>query len=240
MAATEVARLERVIPGVGRIEYVESERRRDYWFTAEGNKRRTRLPSVTSILRQTWPKPALLEWYARLGREAETALESAANRGKAVHRFVEVYMATGELMDPADFPAEYAPYLRAAAAFLYEYDPRPLAVEQLVVHPEQRYAGRLDLIAAIHDVPTLLDFKSNTRGAVYPEAHVQATAYAIANQRCGGVELQVSMIVGLAEDGTFNIVPVRDATKLWGTVLAFFAEMRKFERALEGVATDDA
>src|SRR4051812_44030565 len=84
----------REIRGVGRLDFEQSERRRDYWLLPEGAQRRTRLPSVTSILRDTWPKPALLEWYAR-EPNASAILKTASERGKAVHRFVETYLTTG-------------------------------------------------------------------------------------------------------------------------------------------------
>lgn len=232
--APDTTRLTRAIEGVGTVEFVQSAARRDYWFLAAGNERRRRLPSVTSILRQTWPKPALLEWYARLGGEAETALELAARRGHNVHRFVEAYMATGELMDPAEFPADHRPYLRAVAAFLFEYDPQPIATERLIVHPEDGYAGRLDLLARVDGKVTLLDWKSNTKGRIYTEAHVQATAYRRADERCGGDPIEQTMLVGVAEAGTFNVVMGLDASNLWAAILAFFGEIKRFEKAVDG------
>src|SRR5262245_20406679 len=133
-ATTEPTRLERTIPGVGVLEFVESEKRREYWFRADGNTRRTRIPSVTTMFRATWPKPGLLEWYAREGAAVDSALEQASRRGKAVHHFVEVFMSTGDILPFSDFPTEYAPYLTAVARFLWKYDPKPLAVEQLVCY----------------------------------------------------------------------------------------------------------
>ena len=240
MTTAEVATLTRQIPGVGRLDFEESETYRAYWFTAEGGKRRQRFPSVTTILRNTWPKPALLEWYATHGRETDTLLERAATRGKTVHAFVEHYMRTGDLMEWDELPAEYHGYLQAAARFLWDFFPQPIAVERLVVHPEMRYAGRLDLIAMVDGVPTLLDFKSNTHGRVYAEAHVQATAYAIADERCGGDPINSFMLVGLAEDGSYKPVIGRDTPKLWGAALAFYGEMRKFEKAIDGASQQGA
>lgn len=237
--ATEPLRLERVVPGIGTIQYEEQlnaageTRRRDYWLLPEGGERRRRLSSVTTILRGTWPKPGLLEWYAKEGAGVDTALEHASRRGKAVHRFVEVFMTTGDILPFDAFPSEYAPYLQAIARFLWEHDPRPLAVERLVAYPEFNYAGRLDLIAEMDDVPTLLDFKSNPKGRVYAEAHVQAHAYAIAEKRCGGIEVARNVIVGVAESGAYNIVPGADASKMWDSVLDFWKTLHRFERELE-------
>lgn len=232
--------LRREIPGVGVIEFEEDEKRRAYWFTPDGGKRRQRMPSVTTILRGTWPKPALLEWYAKHGRETDTLLEHASQRGKAVHHFVEVFMATGDLLPFEHFAAEHRGYLQAAARFLWDFYPQPIAVERLVVHPEYRYAGRLDLIAMVEGTATLLDFKSNTHGRIYSEAHVQATAYAIADERCGGDPVAHTLLVGLAEDGTYKPVMGRDGTKLWTAALSFYDELRKFERTGDAVSEQGA
>jgi hypothetical protein len=234
-ATVEPIRLERFVPGIGTVEFVESERRRDYWLLPEGGERRRRMPSVTSILRRTWPKPALLEWYAREGRHAETLLEQASARGKAVHKFVETFMESGDLLPWDDFPSEWHGYLQGVARFLWEHQPQPLAVERLVVYPELNYAGRLDLIAAVDGAPTLLDFKSNPKGRIYDEAHVQAHAYKIADGRCGGDEIAGTLLVGIAEDGTYHPVPGADASKIWGSILDFYKTLARFDKELEKV-----
>lgn len=230
--------LSRTIPGVGLIEFEESEKSRAYWFTAEGNKRRTRLPSVTTVLRGTWPKPQLLEWYAQHGRETETLLERASERGKAVHDFVAQFMESGELMSFGLFPEAHRGYVQAAASFLYDFYPQPVAVERLVVHPEFRYAGRLDLIAMVEGERLLLDFKTNTHGRIYAEAHVQATAYAIADERCGGEPIAGTLLVGLAEDGTYNPVRGVDGSKVWGMLRSAYDELAKFEKATGAVGLE--
>jgi hypothetical protein len=231
---TDTTSVTREIPGIGTLEFEQTPTRRNYWLRAEGNTRRTRLPSVTSILRDTWPKPALLEWYAKNGANSPALLKAASERGTNVHRFVEVFMTTGELLPFAEFPDEHRGYLQGIARFLWEADPKPIAVERLVCHPELNYAGRLDLIAEIYGVPTLLDFKTNPRGAVYPEAHVQTTAYAIADERCGSPRVERIMIVGVAEDGTFNPVAGGDGAKVWTSALDLYRQMARFKKSLGG------
>ena len=238
MSATDTNATEsRTIPGVGRLDFHESEKRREYWLLPEGNTRRNRLPSVTGILRDTWPKPALLQWYARLGTEAKTALEEAALRGKAVHKFVETFCKTGDLLDFADFPVAWHGYLRGAATFLWTFDPQVVAVERLVCHPEMRYAGRLDLIAYLADAPellTLVDFKSNPKGVVYNEAHVQAVGYRMADERCGGDKIARTIVVGIDENGAVKPVVGNDheARKVWASALDFYAQLKRLEKAL--------
>jgi len=228
--------LSREIPGVGTLSFRETEKRRDYWLLAEGAQRRVRLPSVTSVLRETWAKPHLLHWYAEHGRQAPVLLEQASARGKDVHRFVETFMSTGEILPFESFPAQHRGYLQGIARFLWERDPKPIETELLVCHPELNYAGRLDLIAAVDDVVTLLDFKSNPSGRVYHEAHVQCIGYTIANDRCTGPAVERTMIVGISETGgCFPVAGEMDVTrKVWASALDYYRTLKRLERALNG------
>lgn len=226
MAATET-RHERVIPGVGTLEAIQ-EPKREYWLLPEGGQRRRRLPSVTQIINGSIPKPGLVKWAARLGPAYERARDQAAERGRWIHAFVEQYMQTGELLE--DEPEDCRPYLPGIAGFLWEHDPKPLAIELIVCHPELGYAGRLDLIAEIAGVATLLDFKTNAAGRVYTEAHVQNCAYRAANERCGGVEIERGLLVGIDDQGAYNMIEAVDASKVWGASLALYGELQRFER----------
>lgn len=233
---TDTVQVHRDVEGVGRIEFTQTEKRREYWLLPEGGQRRSRLPSVTTILRDTWPKPALLEWYSR-EPNASAILANASMRGKNVHRFVETFLTTGEILPFDAFPVDHRSFLKGAARFLFEYTPEPLAVERLVCHPELRYAGRLDLIARLADAPdlvTLVDFKSNPKGNVYHEAHVQGMAYVMADKRCGGDEIDRVLLVGLDENGNVNPVigNMHEAAKVWGAALDWYGQIKRLEKAL--------
>lgn len=233
---TERVTVTRELPGIGTLEFTQTEKRREYWLLPAGNTRRSRMPSVTGILRDTWPKPQLLDWYAREGANAPAVLANASARGKAVHLFIETFLTTGEMLDFDAFPPDFRGYLTGAARFLWEFDPRPMpgGVERLVCHPELRYAGRLDLIALIEGAVTLVDFKSNPKGAIYKEAHVQSVAYMNADHRCGGEPIDRVLLVGIAEDGSLNPVEgnLNEAKKVWGSVLDFYAQLGRLDKAL--------
>jgi hypothetical protein len=164
-------------------------------------------------------------------------LQIASARGKACHKLVETYLTTGDLLGFDLFPDDFRGYLSGAARFLFEFDPQPLAVELLVCHPEFRYAGRLDLIARLADAPdlvTLVDFKSNPAGRVYNEAHVQTVGYRMAHERCGGIPIDRTVLVGLDEAG--NVKPVigndHEARKVWASALDFYGQLKRLEKAL--------
>jgi hypothetical protein len=208
----QAIRIERDVPGVGLIEFVESERHRAYYFTKPDGTRQ-RLPSVTTIIGATWPKPALMRWYAKHGDEATDKLKAASTRGKAVHTFIENYLDRGAMVFPDD--PELHGYLQGAARFLLEYAPEPEAIELLVVHPELRYAGRLDLRAMVRGERAIVDFKTSPSGAVYPEAHVQALAYGLADVECGAPPARRLYIVGLSETGEAFVHESRATEALW-------------------------
>lgn len=234
-ATTEAVRLEREIAGVGTLEFVETDKRREYWLRAEGGERRRRIPSVTTILRATWPKPELMNWYAREGANVANALAIASQRGRNAHTFVETFLTTGELLPFSDFPTDHHGYLQALARFLWDFEPKPLAVERLVVYPELNFAGRLDAIVEMDSERVLLDFKTNPAGRIYKEAHVQGHAYALADERCGEPRPDKIVLVGASEEGDYNIVRGADASKMWGACLDMFKTMARFDKELEKV-----
>ncbi len=247
-AIQDAIRLERHVPGVGTIEFVQTPSKREYWLLPDGAERRRRMPSVTTILEATWPTShQLKEWMKREGLNADARRDQAARRGTTIHKFIEKYLVEGDLVKFAEFPADHLPFFEATARFLWEHDPEMIASERLVCHPELQYAGRLDLIARLRsacsdskchcrsliDVATLWDFKTSASGRVYSKAHAQTAAYMIADARCGSEDIERVAILGIGEDGHYEIVEsIDEAKKLWGSVLDFHRTMQRFDRAL--------
>src|SRR4051812_3911783 len=224
----------RDIPGVGRLDFEQTEKRRDYWLLADGGQRRTNLPSVTAILRRTWPgSERLLNWQGSLGNsEAKRVRNEAAEVGRDTHRFIETFLRTGELLGFGDFPENRKPYLQGAAQFLFEHQPRPVpdGVERLVCHPEHRYAGRLDLLAVLKDsgALTLLDYKTSAAGNIYAKGHVQGCGYSLADARCGGDPVERIGVVGINSEGRYRIAwtPVKEAGQVWADILTYYRSGR--------------
>ena len=225
----------REIAEVGRLDFEQTDKRRDYWLLPVGGQRRARMPSVTGILRDTWPKTALFEWYMREPNASALLAEGQA-RGKATHLFLETYLRDGVILPFSDFEPQHKPYLQGAARFIFEEDPQPApeGVERLVCHPELRYAGRPDLIATSRSYPdlTLFDYKTNPEGNVYAEAHVQTWAYSLADFRCGGDAIKHRVVVGINGEGKYRLKESPDGEAVWRTGMEFHAEMQAFLRAL--------
>lgn len=163
-----------------------------------------RLMSVTTILSNGIPKPALVNWAARevaasaldnLPRlvkvsrdprkraEAQRWLQNAANQkrdtaaslGSEVHDHIEARILGQPIPEPS---AECAPFLEQLAAFEADHHPKWEASELVVANPDDGWAGKLDWMAYIPAVGPLLAMgDSKTGKGVYPEAGLQMAAY---------------------------------------------------------------
>lgn len=183
-----------------------------------------RLMSVTTILSNGVPKPALVHWAARevaqsavdniptlakvrgetaraqafdwLRKAAEAKRDAAANLGSAIHAHIEA-MVLGQ---PAPEPTEeQRPFVEAFYRFVADFDPEWEATEMTVAHPGDGWAGTLDGRCTLRRRPDLglvvLDWK--TGKGVYGEAALQLSAYRRAP-------------IGFTRDGTQVDLPPAD------------------------------
>lgn len=161
-----------------------------------------RWPSVTTILGEGLPKPALMQWAAN--EAASHAVEhfdelramplykamdairyahrnrsrSAMARGTEIHKHGEA-LAEGRAVD---VPDELRGPVEAYARFLDDWKIEQIATETPLAHTHHRYAGTADLWATVgvrDRAPALIDLKSG--GEVYPEVALQLAAYRYAN-----------------------------------------------------------
>ena len=153
--------------------------RRDY-RTADG----TKVPGVTTILNATIPKPALVGWAYKRGKEGLDLYESrdsAADAGTLCHAMIQAHM-TGNRPESAVSGQSVDVVSRAETAFLNWLDwakgvqLEPVAIERELVSEEMTCGGTPDLIARVNGGPlALVDWKSGS--GVYLEALVQVAAY---------------------------------------------------------------
>lgn len=149
------------------------------------------VPSVTTILSQGMPKPALTYWaantvaahavanreagYDELRRAPWAERDKAAVRGTVVHKYAEK-LAHGE---DVEVPAEIASYVQGAVDFLDDYDVQPLFTEARLASTTYGYAGTADLFATMGLETWLLDWK--TSKGVHGDYFMQLAAYAKAD-----------------------------------------------------------
>lgn len=237
-ATAEATVVSREIPGIGRLDF--EPKPHDYFLLPEGRQRRISFPTVTEILRATWPAgESLLNWYGNLGvAKAREARNEAAAIGTDTHRFIETFLRTGALLGFGHFPENRKPFLQGAARFLIEHEPRPVTdgIERLVCHPELRYAGRLDLLCVLKDCGalTLLDYKTSAGGNLYAKHHAQLAGYSIADHRCGGERIERYGVVGINGEGHVRIVwtPVDEAVVCWKDIVTYYGSMRALLKEL--------
>lgn len=157
--------------------------------------------SVTTILNNGVPKPALLPWGIKMVAEAAVAAtksgilapmveqneadairwlkgapyakrDEAADIGTTIHAAAEAY-SLGKPF-PAWGPA-VAPRMQQFQAFLADHKPNVVMTEAAVYNTKERYAGTLDAILELGGRTLVVDYKTGT--GVYPEVGLQLAAY---------------------------------------------------------------
>ena len=161
-------------------------------------------PSVTTILHNTLPKsPFLIDWIASKGtEEAEKYINERAAYGTFMHAAFEKLIISGfydldglkadlkEYIEKNKLPENFifhADELKkdvlAFAQFCIDYQVKPLAVEVSLVHPENKYAGTIDLpctmsgkMGSENRINAIVDFKSGRKG-FYENCEIQLHLY---------------------------------------------------------------
>jgi hypothetical protein len=237
------------------VEYRDASHR--YWLHHDGS--RVAAVSVTSALK-VLDKPALLKWAEDCGAEGAARLaslgelaavpfdeagnivrlhklgmdakrDSGADRGTAVHRVLELWARERSVPDLADFEPEVRGYVQGLAGWLLATRPKPSSVERFVGSVAHGYAGRLDLRASLDGRDCIVDLKTNPRGRVYDEAHLQARGYALADVECGSEPPDGIVIVAVGEDGGFEMVECEAEEGDWLNVLRTYRSLSRLRNA---------
>lgn len=227
-----------------------------------GAKRR-RVPSVSTICDGILPKDGLPPWSERQGIRgaleairtgvidwdtpdddavrlvraaglgAIAARNEAADRGLNVHAILERFMTTGHAPNPADHPEPHRPFIRGLVKWLLRTDPEPVAVELLVADPERGYAGRLDLLARIGGRMTLVDLKTQERGAIYESAHIQVRLYGQAETDYGEHLIEQTRVVVADGAGGFREMDLIASDELADRALTYYEHVKVLSAACE-------
>lgn len=205
-----------------------------------------KVPSVTGILGDGYPKAALINWAAettagyavdnwdelgelspsarikQLERARWDVQKEAALRGTVVHEYAD-RLAGGEDVTPPD---EYVGHVDAYLEFVREWEPTELYVEAPVFSRRWRYAGTPDVIARLADERTwLLDWKTAAKG-VFLDNVLQLAALRFAEYTVDAAGAEVPLptidaagIVWLRADG-YDLIPVEATERAFRTFLA--------------------
>jgi hypothetical protein len=136
--------------------------------------------------------------------------EDAATRGTNVHKHSLQALATGVTVpDRTRMTDEEWGYALGVMAFWVDCDPVTDLAEAVVCDPDLGVAGRLDFVGTITyrgmRVRALVDAK--TSGFIPTKHHVQLAGYEHCAQVCGHDRTDVQLILQVAEDGTYNLLP---------------------------------
>ena len=133
---------------------------------------------MSTLLRATCPKFALVPWAEKAGRlgalavyqqdgklpadddklkkrierlllNADNLRDAGAERGNVVHDYLNRYVVFGEVTHVEEYDEAHRPYLRQLARFIIDYEPEFLESEFFVVHHDLNYAGKSDGICKI-------------------------------------------------------------------------------------------
>lgn len=166
---------------------------------------------------------------------ADAARDQGADRGTSLHDALEVYVRSGQVPRIGDFPVEHRGYVQALCRWLLAAKPEPLAVEVCVGSAQWGFAGRLDLRARVGGLDVVVDLKTNARGRVYDDPHLQCAAYVGALVECGHEVPDDSLIVALGDAGEFEQVACRARYEDFLAVLGAHQVMKRLRLERERV-----
>jgi len=196
-----------------------------YYYKFDENGQPDFFTSVTTMIKQTMPtSPHLIKWIAEMGYdESRNYAQERADYGTFMHTeiaellinrkydteklksrlkaFIEAESLPSDFINHVD---ELKKDILAFAQFMIDYNVKPLAIEIVLSHPTDGYAGAIDLVAEISGeisghwgevyksgaregqprkttkhvdgVRCIIDFKSGRKG-FYEEHEVQLQAY---------------------------------------------------------------
>lgn len=192
-----------------------------------------RLPSVTTILKETMPtkdREGLAHWRRKVGNaEAERVLVDASARGTRLHGMVEDYLHTGVEGE--------GPWWNSIAPFVRSVDrTRPHLIEQSICS-HHGFAGAYDFLGYAGDEELVADWKTSAkrkkREWITSYVH-QAAAYCGAinesrMQAAHGAKLVRRAAVVVAYEGTPADVFMLEADDLKAAWREFMGRLKQYQ-----------
>lgn len=167
---------------------VDGKRRYDW---GEGKP----VPSVTTILDGTKDKTHLIEWRKRVGEKKATEITvEAANRGTRMHKYLEMYVDSGEWPVPGTNPYAQHAHKMATKIKVHALDGiNEIWGSEVPLYVPNLYAGTTDLVGIYQDNQAIMDFKQTNKpkkGEWVEDYYLQMTAYAIAHNEVHGTNIE--------------------------------------------------
>ena len=207
--------------------------------------REEKLPSVTTILSacQSDEKKASLEaWRQRLGpKTADVQRDLAAERGTAMHRFLEAHIDGSGHKDltPLGVQAE------TMASKIIESGLRDLEEvwgQEVTLYYPGLYAGATDVVGIYDGQPAIMDFKQSNkpkRREWIEDYFEQLGAYCMAHNYVYGTKIQSGIILMCSKDLLFQEFPVEGeefrhyANEWWKKVAQYYKQKKEFQEVVD-------
>jgi hypothetical protein len=169
------------------------------------------------MIRDVMKQKGLRHWQMR---------DKAGKRGTSVHKALEGWAMSGNIVDPELFPAEEQGYVVGVNRFIHESGLVPLKSEVIVASLLHGFAGRFDLFGKIpepvkistkltradiehrslvHPDTFLVDLK--TSSGVFEEYHLQVAGYQGACIESGYEKPNQTAILRVSDTGKYEFVP---------------------------------
>lgn len=172
-------------------------------------------------------RPAFIATLAgRIGKQKahQKELAKAGEIGTQVHALIEwnLRQSLGQKVGTEPRVVDAAQWgFMAWQDWAQSVNLKPVFIEQMVFSRTHHYAGTMDLLAEVHGVLSLVDFK--TGKSIYAEAHLQNVAYQQALIEMGHRVPAKGYIVRLPKvetDPAFEVAEVPPVAELWPTFVA--------------------
>jgi len=169
-----------------------------------------KLPSVTTILsacQSDEKKESLARWKAKIGdRAADKVRDDAAERGTAMHKYLEAHIDGTGLKDltPLGVQAE------TMAGKIIESGLRDLEEvwgQEVTLYYPGLYAGATDVVGVYNGAPAIIDFKQSNKPKKrewIEDYFEQLGAYCMAHNYVYGTKIQSGVILMCTKDFMFQ------------------------------------
>lgn len=190
-------------------EYPKSQRemindKRHYVFGS------SKLPSVTTILAETASdekRESLAKWKAKVGEfEADRVKNEAANRGTAMHKYLEHHIDGQGILDLTDVGQEAE---RMAKTIIDKGFPELDEIwgSEVTLGYPNLYAGATDLCGVYQGRESIIDFKQSNKPKKdewIEDYKLQGAAYATAHDYMFGTQIEQIVILMCTPDCFFQ------------------------------------
>ena len=177
-------------------------------YTVDGEERR--LPSVTTVIAQTKDKKdkeSIERWKQKVGEaRAEEIKNEAANRGTAMHKYLEDLILGQRSMDLTTTGQEAQRMAEIIVDRGLNRCSDIYGVEAVLYYPGL-YAGSCDLIGKIDDKVSIIDFKQTNKPKQREwigDYFLQMAAYGMAHDAVYNTAIEQGVIMMCSKDGYYQ------------------------------------